>query len=48
MCVVMHACVRVCVCACVRALSIIGGQTAGQIMTKFGMHMRTDLEMVRT
>ena len=29
-------------------LSSIGGQTAGPIMTKFGMHMRIDLGMVPT
>ena len=29
-------------------LSSIGGQTAGPIMTKFGMHMRIDLGMVST
>ena len=39
--------VCVCVCVCVRAwVSTISGQTAGPIMTKFGMHMWIDLGMV--
>ena len=48
-CVRVRACVRAsvraCVCVC---LSRIGGQTAGQIMTKFGTHMWIDLAMVPT
>ena len=42
-CVCVRPGVRVCVC-----LSSIGGQTAGQVMPKFGTHMRIDLGMVPT